>query len=51
MRFHVLAVAGRVVETGRRLIVKLSEGAAEILIRARQRIEELARGSPGDAVI
>jgi hypothetical protein len=52
VRFHVLAVAGRVVETGRRMIVKLSEGAgqaAETLIRARQRIVELARGSPREA--
>ena len=49
VRFHVLCIAARVVESGRRLLVKLSERtseAAALLQGARDRIQALARASP-----
>lgn len=49
LRFHVLGLAGRVVESGRRLRILLSEkasGAVELLVAARRRILELARPPP-----
>jgi hypothetical protein len=47
MRFHLIALPGRLVTRGRQLLVKLSGPAAEWLAAIRQRIWGLARAPAG----